>query len=124
MESVTKEGLVSVSLRFDWNADLRTIVVDVRKRSTALTRICPTARKKPTVQTEDLGSAPILTLAAFPAQSAGLGISLPLSGRTSLHGLPDSGGSLPYGCPEPNLGSFSSKGIGKNSRPPGFLPRT
>lgn len=78
METVSKEGISSLALRFDWKAELRTLAVDVREKIDSAYPYLPYGIKKPTVHTENLASLPILTLAAFPKESRTLGDISPL----------------------------------------------
>ena len=71
MESITKEGISTIILQFDWKVDLRRVTVDVREKIDSTYPYLPYGIQKPLVYTEDLNATPILVLSV-----------LPLSGRT------------------------------------------
>ncbi len=71
-ESVSKEGFSCITLRFDWKTDPRTVAVDVREKIDSAFPYLPYGIRKPTVHSENLGSLPILTLAAFPKEGRSL----------------------------------------------------
>jgi len=71
-ESVSKEGVSCVSLRFDWKTDPRTLTVDVREKIDSAYPYLPYGIRKPTVHSENLGALPILTLAALPKEGRSL----------------------------------------------------
>lgn len=61
--SLSKEEISAVSLRFDWRADMRTATVDIRQRIDALYPLLPHGAEKPVVFLEDANDQPVLTLA-------------------------------------------------------------
>ncbi len=66
MEAVTKEGISTISLRFDWKIDLRTITVDIREKIDSTYPYLPYGIRKPLVYTEDLNADPVLVLGVIP----------------------------------------------------------
>jgi len=66
MESITKEEVSTISLRFDWKVDLRTVTVDIREKIDSTYPYLPFGIQKPLVYTEDLNADPILVLSVAP----------------------------------------------------------
>ncbi|QEN07241.1 efflux RND transporter permease subunit [Oceanispirochaeta crateris] len=66
MNSVSKAGTSSVSLTFDWKADLSQASVEIRESIDTLYPQLPQGVKKPVVYTSDLSDRPCVTLALIP----------------------------------------------------------
>jgi len=66
IDSVTKQGICSVDLRFDWDIDIDHVAVEIREKIDSVYPFLPYGIKKPLVFTEDLADAPVITLAVFP----------------------------------------------------------
>jgi len=66
MDSVSKGGTSSVTLRFDWGADLDQASMEVRESIDNLYPLLPQGVKKPVVYTSDLTHRPCATLALIP----------------------------------------------------------
>ncbi|MCX7787258.1 MAG: efflux RND transporter permease subunit [Spirochaetes bacterium] len=78
MESITKEGVSTVSLCFDWKVDLRTVTVDIREKIDSTYPYLPHGIQKPLVYTEDLNTDPILVLGVVPKAGRSLKDITPL----------------------------------------------
>jgi len=66
MDSVSKSGTSSVTLRFDWGADLDQASLEVRESIDNLYPLLPQGVKKPVVYTSDLTRRPCAVLALVP----------------------------------------------------------
>jgi HAE1 family hydrophobic/amphiphilic exporter-1 len=72
MDSVSKAGISSVTLRFDWGADLDQASLEVRESIDTLYPLLPQGVKKPVVYTSDLSHRPCVTLALIPPPGRGI----------------------------------------------------
>ncbi len=72
MESVTKEEISLIALRFDWTGDFRTAAAEVREKVDAAYPYLPYGIDRPVVVTEDLNARPVLVLAVSPAPGRSL----------------------------------------------------
>ncbi|MFQ3621391.1 MAG: efflux RND transporter permease subunit [Spirochaetales bacterium] len=78
MEAITKEGVSTLSLHFDWKVDLRRVLVEVREKIDSTYPYLPYGIQKPRVFTEDLNAEPILVLAVLPKADRSLLDIIPL----------------------------------------------
>lgn len=92
IESITKEGVSTISLRFDWKADLRTVTVDIREKIDSTYPYLPFGIQKPLVYTEDLNADPILVLSVLPRSSRSLKDITPLVRKELVSRLHQLGG--------------------------------
>lgn len=69
IQSITKQGIMSISLRFDWGASMENAAVEIREKIDSAYPFLPYGIKKPLVFTEDISDVPIMTLAVFPASN-------------------------------------------------------
>jgi len=76
IDSVTKEGISAVSLRFDWGTDIETAAVEIRERIDAIFPFLPHGLQKPFVFSEDLADTPVMSLAVLPLEGKELGPQL------------------------------------------------
>ncbi len=68
--SVSKEGISSVSLTFDWGTDIDIAAVEIREKIDSVYPYLPHGIKKPVVFTEDISDKPVLTFAVFPSDNS------------------------------------------------------
>ena len=68
--SVSKEGISSISLRFDWGTDIEIAAVEIREKIDSAYPYLPHGIKKPVVFTEDISDVPVITLAVFPSDNS------------------------------------------------------
>ncbi len=66
LNSITKQGISSVDLRFDWGSNIDKVAVEIREKIDSAYPFLPYGIKKPLVFTEDLSDVPVITLAVFP----------------------------------------------------------
>ena len=78
MESITKDEVSTISLRFDWKVDLRTVTVDIREKIDSTYPYLPFGIQKPLVFTEDLNADPILVLSVVPGAARSIREITPL----------------------------------------------
>jgi HAE1 family hydrophobic/amphiphilic exporter-1 len=67
LRSVTKKGISSVSLSFNWNTDSDIAAAEIREKVDSLFPYLPHGIKKPVVFTEDMSDEAVIILAVFPA---------------------------------------------------------
>ena len=68
MTSLSGDGLSSVSLRFDWDADMDEAALDVREAIDSVYPYLPEGVSKPLVFKENLSDKPVMKLVCFPAE--------------------------------------------------------
>jgi HAE1 family hydrophobic/amphiphilic exporter-1 len=68
LQSVTKEGISSVSLRFNWDTNSDIAAAEIREKIDSLFPYLPHGIKKPVVFTGDISDEAVMTLAVFPAE--------------------------------------------------------
>jgi len=67
IESVSKPGISSVTLRFDWAVNLEMAALEVRENIDSVYPFLPRGAEKPVVFTDALSDRPAVTLAVLPA---------------------------------------------------------
>ena len=66
IESTTKEGISTIEVAFDWDADLAVAAVQVREQIDRVYPSLPVGSKKPIAATRNLGQGALLQLVALP----------------------------------------------------------
>ena len=72
IQSVTKEEVSLIDLRFDWTKDFRTAAAEVREKVDAVYPCLPFGIDRPLVVTEDLNARPVMALALSPSPGRSL----------------------------------------------------